>query len=204
MRGMWGAAAVAAAVTVVLGAGPGVAGAAAQAAAVQWAQVSAGYHDTCAVQTGHTLGCRGAGKQGQLGDGSTTSQDSPVRVGARAGWTQAAVGLGHACAVRKDGTAWCWGLANSGDLGNGTTTGQYDRPVQVGGVAITRDLGRGLRCLRDPYRRHALVLGRRRVRRAGERHRDLQRVHTGPGRHRRRLDQRVGVRPQFLRLRCAG
>jgi alpha-tubulin suppressor-like RCC1 family protein len=132
MRATIRAAAVAAIAATVLAAGPAVAGAAASSS-VQWAQVSAGPESTCAVQTGHTLWCWGSGGDGELGDGSTADQDSPVRVGARAGWTQAAVGIGHACAVRKDGTAWCWGSAFAGQLGNGTTTGQYDRPVQVTG-----------------------------------------------------------------------
>ena len=110
-----------------------VAPSAATAQAVQWAQVSAGRTARARCRPGHTLWCWGDGKEGELGDGSTASQDSPVRVGARAGWTQAAVGALHACAVRKDGTAWCWGLADNGELGNGTTTGQYDTPVQVTG-----------------------------------------------------------------------
>lgn len=122
-----------AAAAAIAAAGIAAVPAAAQAQAVQWAQVSAGPVSTCAVQTGHTLWCWGSGYGGELGDGSTVNQDSPVRVGARAGWVQVAVGAGYSCAVRKDGTAWCWGSAIGGQLGNGTASGQYDTPVQVAG-----------------------------------------------------------------------
>jgi len=104
------------------------------AQAVQWARVSAGPGFTCAVQTGHTLWCWGNGGDGELGDRSMASQDSPVRVGGRAGWTEVAAGGGHACAVRKDGTIWCWGSeSGAGVLGIGKMSGQRSSPALVAG-----------------------------------------------------------------------
>jgi len=117
--------------TGLLGAGPAPA-ASAQPAAPQWAQVSAGPGDTCAVQTNRTLWCWGDGTDGQLGDRGDVGQDAPVRVGTGARWVQVAVGAIHACAVRNDHSLWCWGSEYGGELGNGTYY-SYDYPVQVPG-----------------------------------------------------------------------
>jgi alpha-tubulin suppressor-like RCC1 family protein len=48
--------------------------------ATDWAAVTAGDDDTCAVKTDHTLWCWGVNLYGELGDGSTTSSPVPVQV----------------------------------------------------------------------------------------------------------------------------
>lgn len=100
----------------------------------------------CALHSDGTISCWGAGGDGQLGqgdtndyscvgrndageigDGSTTYRDQPVRL---AGITDAvAVSLAvgdpsvnpHTCALHADGSASCWGANGSGQLGDGTT-----------------------------------------------------------------------------------
>ena len=69
----------------------------------------------------------GANAMGQLGDGSTTQRDYPVRVETPSGQTDAnwarftSVSAGHhspfVVAVRADGTIWAWGANNQGQLG---------------------------------------------------------------------------------------
>jgi alpha-tubulin suppressor-like RCC1 family protein len=45
-----------------------------------WSLIALGYYHSCATHTGHTLWCWGNNDQGQLGIGSSTSQDLPQQV----------------------------------------------------------------------------------------------------------------------------
>ncbi len=85
-----------------------------------WKTVDAGYFHTCAIRDDDTAWCWGYGNPGQLGNGSSDNQHSPVQVGSEAGWTQVS-GSGelHSCGRRVDGSAWCWGSNFHGTLGDG-------------------------------------------------------------------------------------
>ncbi|GAB2856525.1 hypothetical protein GCM10027176_68680 [Actinoallomurus bryophytorum] len=75
----------------------------------------------------------GRGTSGQLGNGSTADQHSPVLITSLTKITQFSGGFQHTLALRDDGTAWGWGDNTYGELGNGTTTGS-SAPVQVTGL----------------------------------------------------------------------
>lgn len=94
-------------------------------------QVSSGGRHTCSVHVDGTLWCWGANFYGQLGNGSTSSTGTPVRVGSADDWESVSAGGMHTCGVRDDGTLWCWGLNYRGQLGVGD---RADRkaPTQVG------------------------------------------------------------------------
>jgi alpha-tubulin suppressor-like RCC1 family protein len=103
-----------------------------QVAGTTWNGVSGG-NSTCATKTDGTLWCWGLNVDGRLGIGNTTSQSSPVQVGAAiTTWSTLSVGGGHACATRTDGTLWCWGLNTSGQVGIGSVVSPQTSPVQVG------------------------------------------------------------------------
>jgi alpha-tubulin suppressor-like RCC1 family protein len=75
----------------------------------------------------------GSNFQGQLGDGTTTDQSSPVSViGGFTDWCQVSAGSSHSLGVRTNGTAWAWGFNGQGRLGDGTTT-ERSSPVSVVG-----------------------------------------------------------------------
>ena len=101
---------------------------------VSFSAVTAGYSHTCGLATvaGAAPYCWGGNVSGQLGDGTTTSQSSPVLVQAPAGVSFAAVtaGTAHTCGVTAAGVAYCWGANGSGQLGDGTTTDRL-MPVRV-------------------------------------------------------------------------
>jgi alpha-tubulin suppressor-like RCC1 family protein len=107
-------------------------------AAVTVRSVAAGYRHTCAlISTGH-IDCWGSNGDGyvgagQLGNGTTTSTDTPVEVVGVTNATQVSAGYGHTCAVLSTGHIDCWGENGDGQLGNGTTT-STDTPVEAGGV----------------------------------------------------------------------
>jgi alpha-tubulin suppressor-like RCC1 family protein len=79
---------------------------------------------SCAVEDGGVY-CWGQNNYGQLGDGTTTTQDSPVKTltGAigTSKVTSVATGFYNSCAI-ADGKAYCWGDNGYGQLGDGTTT----------------------------------------------------------------------------------
>ena len=99
-------------------------------------QVSAGLGETCALDRAGAAYCWGDNNDGELGNGSTTSSNSPVAVdtsGVLAGQslTQITAGAFHACAADAAAANYCWGDNNQGDLGDGSVR-PSDVPVLAG------------------------------------------------------------------------
>src|SRR3989449_597290 len=101
-------------------------------AGVSFAAVAAGGFHTCGETAAGGACCWLGSRGGQIGDGTTTSQSSPVLVQAPAGVSFAAVtgGVAHTCGVTAAGIAYCWGRNLEGQLGDGTTTNRLT-PVLV-------------------------------------------------------------------------
>jgi alpha-tubulin suppressor-like RCC1 family protein len=133
-------------------------------------EITAGGLHACAITSSGGVKCWGDNAEGELGNGSNTSSNSPVGVsGLTRGATALAVGSTsdyvymdtHTCALTSVGGVKCWGPNRDGQLGNGSTTSS-SRPVEVSGLdsgiiavavggshtcAITRD--RRLKCWGD-------------------------------------------------------
>ena len=86
-----------------------------------------------AVKSDGSLWAWGNNSGAQLGNGSTTSTSSPVRVPLLTGVTQVAAGGEYALALRSDGTVWSWGINSHGELGDGTTYNE-SLPEPVSGL----------------------------------------------------------------------
>ena len=85
--------------------------------------VSAGEDQSYALSSSGEIYAWGNGSSGQLGDGTTTSSDTPVEVSSPGViFTAISAGLFHAVALGANGDAYDWGLNSSGQLGDGTTT----------------------------------------------------------------------------------
>ncbi|MEU4217555.1 hypothetical protein [Actinoplanes sp. NPDC026623] len=104
--------------------------AAAQRPADPVPQVTSGNFHTCGISGAKTY-CWGSGEEGQLGNGDSADQNTPVQVRAPGGavFTQLAAGGYHTCGISGAKT-YCWGSAGDGQLGNGGTANQ-NTPVQV-------------------------------------------------------------------------
>jgi alpha-tubulin suppressor-like RCC1 family protein len=83
----------------------------------------------------------GKGDGGQLGDGSTSNSDTPVKVKLPTGARVKALAAGgaHGLAVTSDGL-FAWGVNGDGQLGDGTTTNS-DTPVRIVILVRGRSLG---------------------------------------------------------------
>jgi|SRR5215217_1736492 len=100
-----------------------------------------------ALKDDGTLWAWGLNRAGQLGDGTTTSSNTPVQVSNLDGVKDIAGGFLCSLALKDDGTVWAWGSNTRGQLGNGTTT-NISTPVQVsevgGVIAIAASGGHSL------------------------------------------------------------
>jgi alpha-tubulin suppressor-like RCC1 family protein len=109
-------------------------------------QISAGYNETCALDSAGAAFCWGNNNDGELGDGSTTASSVPVAVstsGVLAGktLTQISAGFLQVCAVDTTGVAYCWGFNGSGQLGHpGLSDSDVPVAVDRGGVLAGKRL----------------------------------------------------------------
>ncbi len=94
--------------------------------------VAAGFTHSLAIGSDGNLYAWGDNRVGQLGDGTTTSRNTPVRVILPSGVSAVSVAAGfeHSLAIGSDGNLYAWGYNSSGQLGDGTKTDR-NTPVQV-------------------------------------------------------------------------
>ncbi|MBK6847271.1 MAG: hypothetical protein IPG96_06910 [Proteobacteria bacterium] len=101
-----------------------------------------GYHACARLTADGSLRCWGNNDYGQLGDGTTTSRETPVAVSGLTGVVELALGAYHSCARLTDGTLRCWGKNDNAQLGDDTTTTRLT-PTTVNGISSATELALG-------------------------------------------------------------
>jgi alpha-tubulin suppressor-like RCC1 family protein len=112
---------------------PGPALALGSSPALSFLQVSAGLYHTCGVTSDHRAFCWGQNDAGQLGDGTTGNDSTPVAVAGGLHFLQVSAGYSYSCGVTTDNRAYCWGENTYGKLGNGTTIRRLVPAAVAGG-----------------------------------------------------------------------
>ena len=83
---------------------------------------------TAAVTEGGDLYCWGNNENGQVGNGTTTSQLTPIKI--LSNIRSVSLVKKRSAAITENGDLYCWGNNENGQVGNGTTTNQLT-PVKV-------------------------------------------------------------------------
>jgi alpha-tubulin suppressor-like RCC1 family protein len=69
--------------------------------------------------------CWGDNRDGQLGDGTTTSRSTPPASDVLTGVQAIAMGFMHTCVLMTSGGVRCWGSNQYGQLGDGAAPFHY-------------------------------------------------------------------------------
>ena len=104
--------------------------------------ISAGGHHTCALRGNGRVWCWGYNGDGRLGDGTSTTHYTPVRVSSLSEVFSISAGRKHSCALDANAVPWCWGNNAYGQVGDGTYSNRYS-PVQVSGLSRAEDISAG-------------------------------------------------------------
>ena len=112
----------------------------------EFAQISAGFSHSLAIDKNGNLWAWGCNGQGRLGDGTTTYRNSPVQIKFGTTFKEVSAGNSHSLAIDSNNLLWAWGYNSNGRLGDGTTT-QRNSPVQIkasnGTVTQFKQIGAG-------------------------------------------------------------
>ena len=95
-----------------------------------WKAASNGNAFWSIIRTDGILFAWGLNNQGQVGDGTFITRNSPVQIGSSS-WTAIKNGLNYCLALRSNNLLFGWGYNNQGQLGDGTTI-RKTSPIQIG------------------------------------------------------------------------
>jgi alpha-tubulin suppressor-like RCC1 family protein len=126
-----------------------VAGLEAGAGQIPVGQITVGHDHACALLTSGAVECWGDNTNGELGNNSTTTADTPVAVtGISSGATDVAAGNRTTCAVVST-LDFCWGSNNSWQVGDGTLADRWipTAVLGVGGSAFRASLSDRYSCI---------------------------------------------------------
>lgn len=98
-----------------------------------WADIQSGDTISCGVKTDGSGWCWGYGDEGNIGDGATTTYNTPHEILSGAKWKTVHTDW-TTCGIMQNGTLWCWGENQYGGQGVGNTN-QSNTPQYVAASA---------------------------------------------------------------------
>lgn len=105
--------------------------------------IDAGLYHACAVTSSGKVKCWGENPYGQLGNGRTNAQVTPVTISRPiTDAVSLSAGLSGTCALTRNADVRCWGANFLGQLGDGTTSDRYI-PVPVVGLSNVANIAPG-------------------------------------------------------------
>lgn len=104
--------------------------------------ITTGGTHACALFNTGKVKCWGANSEGQLGDGTYQSRNTPAEVPGLENVTAIAAGGGHTCALLATGEVKCFGANYYGQLGDGTTDKRWT-PTPVSGLTDAVSISAG-------------------------------------------------------------
>ncbi|WP_182298980.1 RCC1 domain-containing protein [Cohnella cholangitidis] len=96
-------------------------------------RIATGYYHSLVLVTDGTVYGWGQNTEGQLGIGTISGKNVPVKVKNLDRVKSIATGIRSSYAIKEDGTLWAWGMNGNGQLGDGTTITRTE-PVQITGI----------------------------------------------------------------------
>ena len=90
-----------------------------------WKNISCGNFHTLAIRNDGTLWAWGSNEYGQIGNGTTQNQETPIQIGLDSDWDEVNTGYHFSVGKKKDGTLWAWGRNLFGQLGVGDKNNRY-------------------------------------------------------------------------------
>lgn len=84
-----------------------------------WSQIATGVSHSLGIKKDGTLWAWGRGLSGELGDGTYSNSDTPVKI-SDGNWKSVACGERYSLAVTESGDLYSWGANQCGQLGNGS------------------------------------------------------------------------------------
>ncbi len=76
---------------------------------LHWVSVSTGDYHTVAIKNDGTLWAWGWNNHGQLGNDSTTDENSPIKIGVASNWVSVSGGDFFSIAINENDQLWAWG-----------------------------------------------------------------------------------------------
>lgn len=83
-------------------------------------KLAAGETQVCARRADHTILCWGGNSQGELGIGTTSTEERPTALTGLKDVEDMCLASIHGCAKTRQGEVYCWGSNGAGQLGDGT------------------------------------------------------------------------------------
>ena len=93
--------------------------------------ISGGGGHSLAIDESGQLWSWGDNYYGQLGNGNTITQTTPIKIKEGTKFTSTSGGEIHSLAIDESGQLWSWGYNYYGQLGNGTTTNTNSTPINI-------------------------------------------------------------------------